>query len=62
MKVYVNPCEETLMEKVATNLRDKLFIHLLFHLACRIGEALALTVEDIDFGRGTVTIQHLKAT
>jgi integrase/recombinase XerD len=62
MKVYVNPCEETLMEKVATNLRDKLFIHLLFHLACRIGEALALTVEDIDFGRGTVTIQHLKAS
>ena len=62
MKAYVNPCEETLMEKAATNLRDKLFVHLLFHLACRISEALALTIEDIDFSRGTVTIQHLKAS
>lgn len=62
MKVYVNPCEETLMEKAATNLRDRLFIHLLFHLGCRIGEALALAIEDIDFSRSTVTIQHLKAS
>jgi len=51
-----------LLEEVATNLRDKLLIHLLFHLGCRISEALALTIEDVDFEHGTVTIQHLKSS
>lgn len=49
------------MEKAATNLRDRLLIRLLFRLGCRISEALALRVGDIDFARGTVTIEHLKA-
>jgi integrase/recombinase XerD len=62
MKVYISPSEETLMEKAATNLRDRLFIHLLFYLGCRVSEALGLAIEDIDFGRGTVKIQHLKAS
>ena len=60
MKAYVEPDEVALMEKVASNLRDKLLIRLLFHLGCRISEALALKVEDIDFTKGTVTIVHLK--
>jgi integrase/recombinase XerD len=51
-----------LLEEVATNLRDKLLIHLLFHLGCRISEALSLALEDVDFERGTVTIKHLKAS
>jgi len=62
MKVYINPSEETLMEKAATNLRDRLFIHLLFYLGCRVSEALSLVIEDMDFSRGTITIQHLKAS
>ena len=33
----------------------------MFHLGCRISEALSITVGDSDFGRGTVAIQHLKA-
>jgi integrase/recombinase XerD len=37
-----------------------LLIRLLFHLGCRISEALALKVEDIDFTQGTVIIVHLK--
>ena len=49
------------MEEQATCLRDKLLIRLLFYLGCRVSEALGLRVEDIDFERGTVTIQHLKA-
>jgi len=61
MKTYLEPDEVTLMEKATTNLRDRLLIRLLFHLGCRISEALALKVEDIDFSRDTVTIQHLKA-
>lgn len=61
MKTYVEPHEVILMEKAATNLRDRLLIRLLFHLGCRISEALALTVEDVDFERGIVTIKHLKA-
>ena len=48
------------MEKVASNLRDKLLIRMLFHLGCRISEALAWIVADIDFNRGTITIIHLK--
>lgn len=61
MKAYVEPHEVTLIEKAAANLRDALLIRLLFHLGCRISEALALTVGDVDFGRGIVTITHLKA-
>jgi integrase/recombinase XerD len=61
MKVYVEPYEVNLIEKAATNLRDRLLISLLFHLGCRVSEALALEVDDIDFVQGTVRIQHLKA-
>lgn len=48
------------MEQAATCLRDKLLIRLLFRLACRISEALALKVGDIDLSRGSATILHLK--
>lgn len=60
MKAYVEPEEITLMEKVIANLRDRLLIRLLFRLGCRISEALALTVEGVDFDCGTITIKHLK--
>ncbi|MCD6390906.1 MAG: tyrosine-type recombinase/integrase [Dehalococcoidia bacterium] len=62
MKTYLEPSEVILLEEVATNLRDKLLIHLLFHLGCRISEALALTIEDVDFDHGIVTIKYLKAS
>jgi len=48
------------MEKMASNLRDKLLIRTLFHLGCRVSEALDLKVEDIDFVHRTITIKHLK--
>ena len=60
MKAYVEPDEVAMMEKEASNLRDKLLIMLLFHLGCRVTEALGLTVEDIDFSRALLTIKHLK--
>ena len=60
MKTYLEPEEVYQMEKAASNLRDKILIRLLFHLGCRISEALALEVDDIDFTRGTVSIIHLK--
>jgi integrase/recombinase XerD len=60
MKTYVELGEIASMEKAATNLRDRILIRLLFHLGCRISEALALKVEDIDFMRSTVSIIHLK--
>jgi len=49
------------METTARYLRDRLLIRLLFRLGCRISEALALKVEDLDFAQSTVTIQHLKS-
>jgi len=60
-KAYLETSEIQDLEKAATNLRDKLLIRLLFHLGCRISEALALGVKDIDFVRATVTIEHLKS-
>lgn len=60
MKTYLEPDEVAMMEKAASNLRDKILIRLLFRLGCRISEALALKVEDVDFARGTVSIVHLK--
>ena len=60
MKAYLEPDEVAMMEKAASNLRDKLLIRTLFHLGCRVTEALGLTVEDIDFSRALLNIKHLK--
>jgi integrase/recombinase XerD len=60
MKAYLDPAEVKMLEDAAENLRDKLLIRTLFHLGCRVSEALALKVEDVDFIQGTVTIVHLK--
>jgi len=60
-KTYLDPEEVVQIEEAASNLRDKLLIRMLFHTGCRISEALGITVEDIDFNNGSVTIQHLKA-
>jgi len=60
MKTYLDPSEVVLLEETATNLRDRLLIRLLFRLGCRISEALALTIDDLDFEHGTVIIKHLK--
>jgi len=60
VKSYIEPEEVRRLEEAAACVRDKLLIRLLFHLGCRISEALALEVKDIDFARGTATIEHLK--
>jgi integrase/recombinase XerD len=49
------------MEEAAGCVRDRLLIRLLFRLGCRVSEALALTVDDIDMSKGLVTIIHLKS-
>jgi integrase/recombinase XerD len=59
-KAYLEPQEVVKLEQAAEYLRDKLLIRLLFHLGCRVSEALGITVEDLDFKNKTVTIQHLK--
>ncbi len=59
-KAYLEPLEVEKLEAAALYLRDKLLIRLLFHLGCRISEALSLTIDDVDFDNGTVTIEHLK--
>jgi integrase/recombinase XerD len=60
-KAYLEPHEIEQLESAALYLRDKLLIRLLFHLGCRVSEALGLEVKDIDFTQGMVTIEHLKA-
>jgi integrase/recombinase XerD len=59
-KAYLEAHEVQKLEQAANYVRDRLLIRLLFHLGCRISEALGLDVRDIDFDAGTVTIQHLK--
>jgi len=61
MKAYLELSELKQLEDGATCLRDRLLIRLLARLGCRISEALALRVEDVDFNAGMVTILHLKA-
>ena len=61
MKAYLEIEETEKLEKTATCVRDKLLIRLLKRSGCRISEALALEVKDIDFTRGMVTIEHLKS-
>lgn len=61
VKVYLEADEVERLEQAAEYTRDRLLIRLLFHLGCRISEALGIAVSDIDFAGGTVTIQHLKA-
>ena len=60
MKTYLELADIELMEQAASYLRDRLLIRLLFRLGCRVSEALAIKVSDIDFERATVTILHLK--
>lgn len=59
-KAYLEPGEVARLEESAANLRDRLLIRILFHLGCRVSEALGLTVDDIDPDDCTITIQHLK--
>lgn len=61
MKTYLELEEVERLEKGTSSLRDRLLIRLLSRLGCRISEALALSVQDIDLQQGTVTIQHLKS-
>ena len=60
-KAYLESEEIKKLEEAAEYLRDRLLIRLLFHLGCRVSEALGITVGDINFNQGTVTIEHLKA-
>ena len=60
MKTYLEPKEIDRIEQSAECLRDKLLVRLLARLGCRVSEALGITVDDIDFDQGTVTIIHLK--
>ena len=61
MKAYLEPEEVERLEQSGNNIRDRLLIKLLWHLGCRVSEAIALEVGNIDLEQGTVTIQHLKS-
>jgi integrase/recombinase XerD len=61
VKAYLELEDVERLERAAEYLRDKLLIRLLFHLGCRVSEALGIKVEKVDFKQGTVTIEHLKA-
>lgn len=60
-EAYLEVDDVKRLERAATCLRDRLLIRVLFHLGCRISEALNLEVKSIDFSEGALTIEHLKA-
>jgi len=59
-KAYLELEEIEQLEEAAQYLRDKLLIRLTFRLGCRISETLGISVGDVDFDQGAVTIEHLK--
>lgn len=59
-KAYLELEEIEKLEQSAEYLRDRLLVRVLFHLGCRVSEALGVKTSDIDFKQGLVTIQHLK--
>ena len=61
MKAYLEPSEVEKLELAAEFLRDKILIRLLWRLGCRISEVLGISVDNIDFNQGMITIEHLKA-
>ena len=60
MKTYLELQDVKAIEISADSIRDMLLIRLLFHVGCRISEALAITTKDIDFEQETIVILHLK--
>jgi integrase/recombinase XerD len=60
-KTYLEPVEVEKLEDASEYLRDRLLVRLLFRTGCRVSEALGISINDIDFDQGTVTIEHLKA-
>jgi len=60
MKTYLELTDILRVREAADNLGEDLLIRVLFHLGCRVSEALAIETKDIDFTSGTVTIRHLK--
>ena len=59
-RTYLETADIEKLEKAAKCYRDRLLVRVLFHLGCRISEALALDIKDINFIAGTITILHLK--
>lgn len=47
-------------EEGAEAARDRMMIELLLHTGIRIGSAIALDVEDLDFAHGELTLRHTK--
>ena len=60
-EAYLEVDDMKRLERAATCLRDRLLIRVLFHLGCRVSEALNLEVKSVDFSEGTLTIEHLKS-
>ncbi len=60
MKTYLEIEDIEAMERSAGCLRNRLLIRLLYRLASRVSEALAIKLGDIDFDQATITILHLK--
>ena len=60
MKACLEYEEIARLEECATNVRDRLLIRILFHLGCRVSEALGIAVEDIELTKGLISIEHLK--
>ena len=60
MKTYLESEEVEKLELSTRNQRDRLLIRLLSRLGCHVSEALAISIDDIDYSERVVTIQHLK--
>ena len=56
MQSYLTPGQVKILEEHTDNQRDRLLIRVLFHVGCRVSEALAIEVGHVDLDGRTITI------
>jgi integrase len=57
---YLTQDELTRFFAVITSPRDKALFGLIYHDGLRVGEALMLTVDDVNFRNHRITVRRLK--
>ena len=60
LKGYLEPAEVEQLMEVATNLRDRLLIRILWRTGVRVSELIGIRVQDIDFDNRAIVIKVQK--
>jgi integrase/recombinase XerD len=61
VQAYLEADQTAKLEAATVCLRDRILVRFPRQLGCRISEAIGIAVEDINFEKSQLTIEHLKA-